>query len=153
MTSNQNEVDYSLFISDNAGRQQTPNSSEWENGLICSEIPIKFCEYKISNTAAKMISSVTMSINTNALKFLSPFSLAYGSLFRVWVELPEYWARKSKLVHYRHTESPHFFQLLARQLKCDSNYGQGYPNEILCQIVNIDETDLQVLKSYLHSGV
>ena len=117
--------------------------------LVNRKIPIRFCEYRISNTPHKMLQTDTVSVSNVGLMFHSPVSHGEGSLMRVWMEMPDYWARKSRHVSYRHTSAPSFFQILSRVLSCE-DVGKRIPKfQVICEIVNLDAVDEIVLCEYL----
>lgn len=91
----------------NAAAQEIPSPLALK--LINKKIPAKYCEYKISNTPQKMLVTETTSISGLGLTFQASQSFGRGTLMRVWIEMPDYWARKSRHVGYRHTDAPTFF--------------------------------------------
>lgn len=117
--------------------------------LINKKIPIKFCEYKISNTSEKMLSTETISVSPMGVLFNSPTTFPVGALMRIWMEMPDYWPRKSRLVGYRHTDAPTFFQVLTRVVSCEETNKRNMKFQLLCQTLNMDAVDEQVLNEYL----
>ena len=108
-----------------AGATTIPIPTPFDLKLVTKKIPMKFCEYKISNTPNKMLLTESIGISTKGMLFQSLTEFKKGSLLRIWVELPDYWSRKSKIVEYRHTEAPTFFQVLARVLSVEEILKRG----------------------------
>lgn len=117
--------------------------------LVAKKIPIRFAEYRISTNANKMISGDTISVSNLGVLFGSGLPFPKGALMRVWMEMPDYWARKARHVGYRHTEAPSFFQILVRVVACDETGKRNAKYQILCQTVNLDPIDELVLCDYL----
>lgn len=117
--------------------------------LVNKKIAMKFCEYKISNTAEKMHATDCISISSLGLLFNSPVNFAVGTLMRVWIEMPDYWARKARHVGYRHTDAPSYFQILARVVSIEETAKRNQKFQLLCQNLNLDPVDETVLNEYL----
>lgn len=120
--------------------------------LVGKKIPLRFCEFKISNTVTKMHASDALGISALGVLLQSPVAFGPGTLMRVWVEMPDYWARKSRHVGYRHTDAPTYFQILARVVNCEEAGKRGNKFQILCQNLNLDPVDELVLNDYLGVG-
>ena len=120
--------------------------------LITKKIPIKFCEYKISNVANKMLVSETIAISTKGLIFQSLTEFKKGTLLRVWVEIPDYWSRKARIVEYKHTDAPTYFQTLSRVLSSEEILKRGTKFQILCENLTLDSVDETILEDYLNSN-
>ena len=149
---NQNDLAYNIFGNNDSDKLPQPSLSDIDFTIITKRLPIKFSEYKISNTPAKMTSGETVGLSLTGINFYSPWTLASGSLLRIWLEIPKYWERKSKYVAYQHTESPSFFQILGRLVKSEETGKKLCKHQVFCQIVNIEDVDLQVLKDFLEIG-
>lgn len=117
--------------------------------LVAKKIPIRFAEYRISTNAHKMISSDTISVSNLGVLFASALPFPKGALMRVWMEMPDYWARKARHVGYRHTEAPSFFQVLVRVVSCEETGKRNAKFQLLCQNMNLDPIDEIVLCDYL----
>jgi hypothetical protein len=117
--------------------------------LLNKKIPVRYCEFKITNTAAKMLQTETVSVSNMGLIIHSTAPFSPGTLMRVWVDMPDYWARKSRLVPYRHTNAPTYFQVLSRVVSCDDISKRTPKFQILCENVNLDPVDERVLCEYL----
>lgn len=117
--------------------------------LINKKIPIRYCEYKITNCASKMLQTTTISISAHGTMFHSTIAFQIGTLIRILVELPDYWARKSKHVQYRHTSAPTHFQILARVAGCEDIGKRGQKFQMILENVNMDPVDETVLREFL----
>ena len=117
--------------------------------LVAKKIPMKFAEFKISNVANKMLSAETIAISAEGLSFYSPVSIPLGTLTRVWLEIPDYWAKKSKHVSYRHTDAPSYFQVLCRVQAAEETGKRNQKFQLTAVIVNLDPVDEKVLRDYL----
>lgn len=117
--------------------------------LVRKRVGVRFCEFKISNKPANMLRSETIAASNLGLLFTSPVDFAPGRLLRIWVDLPDYWARKSRLVTYRHMDAPKHFQILARVLRSDDTGKRTDRYQLLLENVNIDNTDEQILCEFL----
>lgn len=133
-----------------AGATSVPIPTPFDLKLVTKKIPIKFCEYKISNTASKMLISESIGISSKGIIFQSLSEFKKGCLLRIWIEIPDYWSRKSKIVEYRHTEAPTFFQVLARVLSAEEILKRGTKYQILCENLTIDGVDEAILNEYLN---
>ena len=120
--------------------------------LVAKKIPIRYAEYRISNQGAKMLQGESHSLSPLGIQFASALPFPKAALMRVWIEMPDYWARKSRHVGYRHTDAPTYFQLLARVVNCEETGKRNAKFQILCQTVNLDPVDEIVLSDYLGLG-
>jgi hypothetical protein len=134
---------------DNLLPQPAPNVTPASLKLVAKKIPLKYAEYRISNCSNKMIATDSISISGQGILFGTSIAFPRGALMRVWIEMPDYWARKSRHVGYRHTEAPTFFQLLARVVNCEETGKRNVKFHLLCQTVNLDPVDELVLHDYL----
>lgn len=117
--------------------------------LVNKKVSIKYCEYKITNSAEKMLSTETISISNAGMMLHSSIPFSQGMLLRIWVEMPDFWARKSRHVSYRHTNAPSYFQVLGRVLGCEDLSKRTPKFQILCENVNLDPVDERVLCEFL----
>ncbi len=89
--------------------------------------------------------------------FLSPHGLEFqgsgeyqeGMLLKIDIPIPNYWKRKKQFVTYSRIDAPSGFGILAKVLRLEDIGKRGKRKRIIVQMVNIDETDEMVLKSYL----
>ena len=92
--------------------------------------------------------------------FISPYGLQFqgvtdfeeGTLLKIQVAIPDYWNRKQKFVDYRRVDSPDKFRVLAKVVRTEDVGKRGKKKMVTVQVVNIDDVDEQVLKSYLQDG-
>jgi len=120
--------------------------------LVSKKIPLRYCKFNISNTLNKMLQGETLSVAPDGATFYSSLSYDQGCLMRLLVEIPDYWARKSRHVDYRHTEAPSSFQMLGRVVSCEDIGKRPNRYLITVQTVNIDPIDGRVLADYLGVG-
>ena len=119
---------------------------EFESRLVMKTIPIKVSEYRVVNPLKEMRVLETISLSPEGLLFLFPKELKKDTLLRVYVEIPDYWEKKSKHVAYQYTESPRFFQILA---KVEVSHQESLLFRTLCSMAYIDPIDVKVLTDYL----
>jgi len=131
------------------GHAPSQNVTPLSLKLVAKKIPIKFAEYRISTNSGKMVTGETISASNHGVLFGSALPFPKGALMRVWIEMPDYWARKARHVGYSHTEAPTFFQLLARVATCEETGKRNAKFQIMCQTVNLDPIDELVLCDYL----
>ncbi|MEY4066742.1 MAG: hypothetical protein RIR26_2950 [Pseudomonadota bacterium] len=117
--------------------------------LVSKKIPLRYCKFNITNTLAKMLQGETVTIAPDGATFFSSLSYEQGSLMRLLIEIPDYWARKSRHVEYRHTEAPSSFQVLSRVINCEDVGKRPNRYLITVQTVNIDPIDGRVLADYV----
>ena len=120
--------------------------------LVSKKVKIKFSPYKISTQLKNMSQTETIAISSKGILFSSTDFYEVGSLMRVWVEIPDYWSRKSKYVDYRHTDAPSHFQILTRVVQCKNEILIQEKYHLLCETLNIDSIDNSVLQDYLVSS-
>jgi hypothetical protein len=120
--------------------------------LVSKKIPLRYCKFNITNTLSKMLQGETISVAPDGVMFYSSLSYETGCLMRLYVELPDYWARKSRHVEYRHTEAPGHFQMLCRVVSCEDVGKRPNRYMITVQTVNMDPIDGKVLADYLGVG-
>jgi hypothetical protein len=120
--------------------------------LVSKKIPVRYCKFNITNTYNKMLQGETISVAPDGAMLYSSLAYDEGCLMRLYVELPDYWARKSRHVDYRHTEAPAHFQMLCRVVTCEDVGKRPNRYMITVQTVNIDPIDGRVLADYLGVG-
>ena len=154
MNDNPNPFAAGLSLEDDglAGTSAHPNVTPLSLRLVAKKVPIRFAEFRISNQGPKMLSGESHSLSPYGIQFAAPVPFPKSALMRVWIEMPDYWARKSRHVGYRHTDAPTYFQLLARVANCEETGKRGAKYQILCQTVNLDPIDELVLNDYLGLG-
>lgn len=117
--------------------------------LVSKKVPLRYCKFNITNTLAKMLQGETVTIAPDGATFYSSLSYEPGALMRLLIEIPDYWARKSRHVDYRHTEAPSSFQVLSRVVNCEDIGKRPNRYLITVQTVNIDPIDGRVLADYV----
>jgi hypothetical protein len=120
--------------------------------LVSKKIPLRYCKFNITNSENKMLQGESLSVAPDGIMFYSSLSYETGCLMRVHVKLPDYWARKSRHVEYRHTEAPSHFQMLCRVISCEDVGSRPNRYMLTVQTVNIDPVDGKVLSDYLGVG-
>ena len=138
-------------LSNSEARHTRNEITPFDLRLITQKIKIKFSAYKISTQANNMSKSESIAISPKGVLFSTNSFYEKGTLLRVWVEIPDYWSRKSKHVDYRHTEAPSHFQILSRVVGCKEQINQS-SYHVLCENLNIDAIDESVLQDYLVSS-
>ncbi len=94
----------------------------------------------------------TLHISPHGIEFQGTQEYAQGTLLKIHISLPDYWNRKQRLVEYRRIDTPGTFKVLAKVVKSTDVGKRGKKKLVLVQMVNMDEVDEQVLKSYLQDG-
>lgn len=117
--------------------------------LVRKRVNVRFCEFKISNTPATMLRSEAIAASNLGMLFTSAVDFHPSRLLRVWVDLPDYWARKSSHVAYRHIDAPRHFQMLCRVIRSDDTGRRTDRYQLLLETVNIDSIDEQILCEFL----
>jgi len=120
--------------------------------LVSKKVPLRYCKFNITNTYNKMLQGETISVAPDGAMFYSSLSYETGCLMRLYIELPDFWARKARHVEYRHTDAPSHFQMLCRVVTCEDVGKRPNRFMITVQTVNIDPVDGRVLADYLGVG-
>jgi hypothetical protein len=94
----------------------------------------------------------TLHISPHGLEFQGTQDYAQGTLLKIHIALPDYWNRKQRLVDYRRVDTPGKFKVLAKVVRTADLGKRGKKKLVVAQVVNMDEVDEQVLKSYLQDG-
>lgn len=129
-----------------------PDAVPVEVRLVSKKIPIRYCEFKISNSSGKMLKADTQAIACEGVQFVAAMAVAVGTIMRVWIEIPDFWSRKARHVGYKHTDAPKWFQMLARVVSCEELNKRGNKFQLICESVNMDPADQAVLSEYLGLG-
>lgn len=120
-----------------------------EFSLVARKVPIRISEFRINPLKNQSLETETISLSSKGLLFSIPMPFRPGTLLRAAIELPDFWARKSALVGYKHTDAPTSFQMLVRVVSFQEVLRKGKKFEILAETVNIDPVDDQVLSEFL----
>jgi hypothetical protein len=94
----------------------------------------------------------SVHISPHGIEFQGMREYPEGTLLKINVELPDYWARKQKFVEYSRIDSPGQFRVLAKVIRTEEIGKRGKKKKVIVQTVNIDEVDEKVLKSFLQEA-
>jgi len=94
----------------------------------------------------------TLHISPHGLEFQGTQAYADGTLLKIHISLPDYWNRKQRFVEYRRVDTPGTFKVLAKVVRSEDVGKRGKKKIVVAQVVNMDEIDEQVLKSFLQDG-
>ncbi len=94
----------------------------------------------------------TVHISPYGLEFRSNTHYEEGTLLKIHVAIPDYWARKQRFVDYGRIDTPGTFKMLGKVISSEEIGKRGKRKMILVQTVNMDNVDAQVLKSFLQEG-
>ena len=138
-------------------------SEEPENEVV--EIADMICKYPRSNRRLSLgvvqygISGeeeppkgTTVHISPHGIQFRSPQHYDPGTLLKIHVTIPDYWARKQRYVDYGRIDSPGTFKILAKVVSSEDIGKRGKRKMVMARTVNMDDVDERVLKSFLQEG-
>lgn len=94
----------------------------------------------------------TTHISPFGIEFRSNHHYDEGTLLKIHVAIPDYWARKQRFVEYGRIDTPNTFKMLGKVISSEDIGKRGKRKMILVQTVNMDNIDEQVLKSFLQEG-
>jgi hypothetical protein len=94
----------------------------------------------------------SVHISPHGIEFQATKDYAQGTLLKIHVALPDYWNRKQRFVDYRRVDTPDTFKVLAKVVRTEDVGKRGKKKLVVVQVVNMDEIDEQVLKSFLQDG-
>lgn len=94
----------------------------------------------------------SVHISPHGIEFQASKDFAQGTLLKIHVALPDYWNRKQRFVEYRRVDTPETFKVLAKVVRTEDVGKRGKKKLVVVQVVNMDEVDEQVLKSFLQDG-
>lgn len=109
-------------------------------------------QYGITPPTADEFQAQTVHISPHGLQFRTLESYPEGTLLKIHIALPDYWARKQRLVDYSRVDTPNQFKILAKVVKSEDIGKRGKKKMVLVRTVNMDDVDEQVLKTYLQDG-
>ncbi len=75
-----------------------------------------------------------------------------GDLLKIFINIPDYWERKRRLVDYSRIDTPDNFKILVKVVSSEEVGKRGKKKILLARTVNMDEIDEQVLKAFLQEG-
>lgn len=96
--------------------------------------------------------SQTQFISPHGIQFHTQKEYPEGTLLKIHVSIPDYWARKQRFVDYQRVDTPDTFKILAKVVKSEDVGKRGKKKTVVVQTVNMDEVDEMVLKAYLQDG-
>lgn len=96
--------------------------------------------------------SQSIHISPYGVEFQVPEDYQEGTLLKIDITLPNYWARKQQFVEYARIDSPKTFKILAKVVESEDIGKRGKKKLVKVQTLNIDETDVQVLTEFLNEG-
>lgn len=94
----------------------------------------------------------TVHISPYGLQFRSLCHYDPGTLLKIHIAIPDYWARKQRFVDYGRVDTPGTFKILAKVLSSEDIGKRGKRKMVLARTVSMDDVDEQVLKSFLQEG-
>lgn len=116
------------------------------------KITVDIHEYGLKLGIEPDIKGQTQYISPYGLQFQGTKSFDEGTLLKIHVSIPDYWSRKQQFVKYQRVDTPETFRILAKVVKSEDLGKRGKKKMVTAQVVNMDEVDEQVLKSYLQDG-
>lgn len=137
---------------------EQPTHKGFDPGLIKKyprsnrKVHIHFGTYSLLTDDDSMEATQSIHISPVGLEFQSQQPLPEGTLLKIHVNIPNYWARKRRFVEYRRVDQPERFSILAKVVHSEDIGRRGKKKLVTVQTVSIDETDELVLKSYLQEG-
>lgn len=94
----------------------------------------------------------TIHISPHGMQFRCAENYAEGTLLKIQISIPDYWARKQRLVDYSRIDTPERFKVLAKVVKTEDVGKRGKRRMVMVRTVNMDDVDEQVLKIFLQDG-
>ena len=116
------------------------------------KIAVEVHQYGLRPTDDDQIKGNTSFISPYGLQFQGVTDFEEGTLLKIQVAIPDYWNRKQKFVDYRRIDTPDKFRVLAKVVRTEDVGKRGKKKMVTVQVVNIDDVDEQVLKSFLQDG-
>ena len=108
--------------------------------------------YGIETGGGKLMKGHTVHISPHGMQFRSSKNYSPGELLKIYVTLPDYWARKQRFVDYGRIDVPGSFKMLAKVISSEDIGKRGKKKMVIVRTVNMDLVDEQVLKTYLQDG-
>lgn len=112
------------------------------------KINLQISEYSILE-ATSAVKVQTTYASPHGFEIATIKDFATGSIIKMNIKLPDYWARKQKFVEYGRIDRPKDFTVLGRVIEIDKTQGMNRRKKMIVQLVNIDEADEKVLRSYI----
>lgn len=95
---------------------------------------------------------MTVHISPYGIEFRTTQNYNEGTLLKIHIAIPDYWARKQRFVEYGRIDTPDAFKILGKVISSEDIGKRGKRKMVLVQTVNMDNVDEQVLKSFLQEG-
>lgn len=112
---------------------------------------LNIIEYGI-NLEEEAPKGTTVHISPYGLQFRSANHYDPGTLLKIHVSIPDYWARKQRFVDYGRVDTPGTFKILAKVISSEKIGKRGKKKLVLARTVNMDNVDEQVLKTFLQES-
>ena len=116
------------------------------------KVTVEIDSYGLSKEELEGLNSQTQFISPYGIQFQGQREFEEGTLLKIQVTIPNYWARKQRFVNYQRVDTPETFKMLAKVVRTEDVGKRGKKKITIAQTVNIDEIDEQVLKAYLQDG-
>jgi hypothetical protein len=124
----------------------SPEIPSFASRLPQKTVPLRFAPYRLTNSIPLMEESQSLALSPEGVIFESEQTFEYGTILRIHFEIPDYWNKKSRLVTYKHTDAPNFFQALGKVVDIlPLSPPPSMSFKLICQIVHIDAVDVQIL--------
>lgn len=138
---------------------QSPHAGGFDEDLIKKyprsnrKIALDVMPYGLASLdAAVEAKAQSVHISPHGIEFQASKDYAQGTLLKIHVALPDYWNRKQRFVEYRRVDTPETFKILAKVVRTEDVGKRGKKKMVIVQVVNMDDVDEQVLKSFLQEG-
>lgn len=116
------------------------------------KVGIEVGRFSILQRSGETEAGQSMYISPHGIEFQGTRDYPEGTLLKIQVAIPNYWGRKQKVVEYGRIDAPATFPILAKVLKTADVGKRGKKKVVLCETVNMDESDERVLKAFLQEG-
>jgi hypothetical protein len=116
------------------------------------KVGLAIAPYSILSSEGNSDSTQSIHISPHGMEFQAQKDYPEGTLLKIQVALPDYWTRKQRFVDYQRIDTPGDFKVLAKVVKTEDLGKRGKKKLVTVQMVNMDEVDEQVLKSFLQDG-
>ncbi len=100
----------------------------------------------------KSLNGQSVHISPHGIEFRTADEYEEGTLLKIHVSIPDYWARKQKHVNYGRIDQPGDFRILAKVQSSKEVGKRGKKKLVMAETLIIDEVDEQVLKKFLQEG-
>jgi hypothetical protein len=146
------------FPEDNAQEQAAAPTNTFNEDLIRKyprsnrKVGIEVARYSILTRQGDKEAGQSTFISPHGVEFQGTKDYPEGTLLKIEVNIPDYWNRKQRFVEYQRVDRPDNFAILAKVVKTTDIGKRGKRKQIICETVNMDTADEQVLKTYLQEG-